>query len=229
MGKTKIKFREEKNMSCEFESWLTGKLTEFNADAEVFSSYILGILESDEKEDEKVTNLQDLLEGLGLDDGQPDACRRVEKEIWTHWTKKNDDDAKNGSEVEKPKILADLGATVVAHAESQTQAYKAKGTSSSSREDKDKEAIKAAILAQYNNVVEGDESEGDEEEDEEEFGKNTNAETVAKAAVEQRERCRIAAAEKKEKDKSDREKQKKDAEDRNKKAQEKAAKGERKR
>jgi len=99
----------------------------------------------------------------------------------------------------------------------------------SSREDKDKEAIKAAILAQYNNVVEGDESEGDEEEDEEEFGKNTNAETVAKAAVEQRERCRIAAAEKKEKDKSDREKQKKDAEDRKKKAQEKAAKGERKR
>ena len=99
----------------------------------------------------------------------------------------------------------------------------------SSREDKDKEAIKAAILAQYNNVVEGDESEGNEEEDEEEFGKNTNAETVAKAAVEQRERCRIAAAEKKEKDKSDREKQKKDAEDRKKKAQEKAAKGERKR
>ena len=116
-------------MSCEFESWLTGKLTEFNADAEVFSSYILGILESDEKEEEKVTNLQDLLEGLGLDDGQPDACQRVEKEIWTHWTKKNDDDAKNGSEVEKPKNLADLGAAVVAHAESQTQAYKAKGPS----------------------------------------------------------------------------------------------------
>ena len=116
-------------MSCEFESWLTGKLTEFNADAEVFSSYILGILESDEKEEEKVTNLQDLLEGLGLDDGQPDACQRVEKEIWTHWTKKNDDDAKNGSEVEKPKNLADLGAAVVAYAESQTQAYKAKGPS----------------------------------------------------------------------------------------------------
>jgi len=214
-------------MSCEFESWLTGKLTEFNADAEVFSSYILGILDSDESSDDKVTNLQDLLEGLGLDDGQPDACQRVEKEIWTQWTKKTD--AKNDSEVEKPKNLADLGATVVAHAESQTQAYKAKGPSTSSREDKDKEAIKAAILAQYNNVVEGDESEGNEEEDEEEFGKNTNAETVAKAAVEQRERCRIAAAEKKEKDKSDREKQKKDAEDRKKKAQEKAAKGERKR
>ena len=101
----------------------------------------------------------------------------------------------------------------------------------SSKEDKDKEAIKAAILAQYNNVVEGDESEGDEEDEDDnsEFGKNTNAENVAKAAVEQRERCRIAAAEKKEKDKSDREKQKKDQEERKKKAQEKAAKGERKR
>ena len=114
-------------MSCEFESWLTGKLTEFNADAEVFSSYILGILDSDESSDDKVTNLQDLLQGLDLDDGQPDACQRVEKEIWTQWTKKTD--AKNDSEVEKPKTLADLGATVVAHAESQTQAYKAKGPS----------------------------------------------------------------------------------------------------
>ena len=79
--------------------------------------------------------------------------------------------------------------------------------------------------------MEGDESEGDEEDEDDnsEFGKNTNAENVAKAAVEQRERCRIAAAEKKEKDKSDREKQKKDQEERKKKAQEKAAKGERKR
>ena len=114
--------------SDEFESWLTEKLTEFNADAEVFSSYILGILDSDESSEEKVTNLQDLLEGLGLDDGQPDACQRVEKEIWRQWTKKSDD-AKNVTEPEKGKNLADLGAAVVAHAESQTQAYKAKGPS----------------------------------------------------------------------------------------------------
>ena len=114
-------------MSSEFESWLTGKLTEFNADAEVFSSYILGILDSDESAEEKVTNLQDLLEGLGLDDGKPDACQRVEKEIWTQWT--NTTSKSENSEAEKPKNLADLGAAVVAHAESQTQAYKAKGPS----------------------------------------------------------------------------------------------------
>ena len=112
-------------MSSEFETWLTGKLTEFNADAEVFSSYILGILDSEESSEEKVTNLQDLLEGLGLDDGQPDACQRVEKEIWNQWSKTNSNS--NSGEPEKPKNLADLGAAVVAHAESQTQAYKAKG------------------------------------------------------------------------------------------------------
>ena len=117
-------------MSGEFESWLTGKLTEFNADAEVFSSYILGILDSDESAEEKVTNLQDLLEGLGLDDGKPDACQRVEKEIWTQWSKSTSNS--ENSEPEKPKNLADLGAAVVAHAESQTQAYKAKGPSTRS-------------------------------------------------------------------------------------------------
>ena len=69
----------------EFESWLTERLGHFNADGEVFSSYISGILDGDETSEEKETNLCDLLEGLGLDDGSPDPSQRIQKEIWTKW------------------------------------------------------------------------------------------------------------------------------------------------
>ena len=71
--------------SEEFESWLSDRLGHFNADGDVFSSYIFGILDGDETNEEKETNLCDLLEGLGLDDGSPDPCQRIEKEIWTKW------------------------------------------------------------------------------------------------------------------------------------------------
>ena len=50
-------------MSSEFETWLSDRLVQFNADGEVFSSYILGILDSEESQEEKENNLSDLLEG----------------------------------------------------------------------------------------------------------------------------------------------------------------------
>ena len=71
--------------SQEFEPWLAERLGHFNADGEVFSSYIFGILDGEETSAEKEENLCDLLEGLGLDDGSPDPCQRIQKEIWTKW------------------------------------------------------------------------------------------------------------------------------------------------
>ena len=104
----------------------------------------------------------------------------------------------------------------------------------SSSEDKDREAVKAAILAQYgSSVVEDDASDEDPDDCDDDgndlMAKNTNSEAVAKAQNDQREKSKAAAHAKKEKDKEDREKQKKDQEERKKKAQEKAAKGERRR
>ena len=138
---------------------------------------------------------------------------------------------KSSSEPIKDEAVpkADLGAALAAHAETQTKAYKAKGNSSNPSDDKDREAVKAAILAQYGNSVVEESDEEEEDDDEHDLGSNTNAEAVAKAQQDQRERSKVASQAKKDKDKEDREKQKKDAEDRKKKAQEKAAKGERKR
>ena len=246
-------------MASEFESWLSERLTQFNADGDVFSTYILGILDSEETQDEKQDNLCDLLEGLGLDDGQVDPCERLKKEIWSKWSSVKDPSVEDEKAKEKSIKATDLGATLAAHAESQTKAFKqSKGTrhifktinvnwklktqffflifpghGSSTSNDKDKEAIKAAILAQYNNAVEEsgseEESDGCDDTENDLMAKNTNAEAVAKAQQDQREKSKAAAQAKKDKDKEDREKQKKDQEDRKKKAQEKAAKGERKR
>ena len=116
-------------MASEFESWLSERLTQFNADGDVFSSYILGILDSEETQDEKQDNLCDLLEGLGLDDGQVDPCERLKKEIWSKWSSVKDPSVEDQKAKEKPLKATDLGATLAAHAESQTKAFKqSKGT-----------------------------------------------------------------------------------------------------
>lgn len=42
---------------ADFESWLSERLNALKVDAEVFSSYIQGILEGDEKHDEKAESI----------------------------------------------------------------------------------------------------------------------------------------------------------------------------
>ena len=108
-------------MSGDFESWLSERLTQFNADGDVFSTYILGILDSEESQEEKNDNLEDLLEGLGLDDGQVDPCQRLQKEIWSKWS--NSKETPDDTVVQKLTVKSDLGATLAAHAESQTKAF----------------------------------------------------------------------------------------------------------
>ena len=112
--------------SDQFETWLCDKLAQFNADADVFSTYILGILDSEETPEEKETNLADLLEGLGLDDGSPDPCQRLQAEIFTHWSKRKSSSSCEEAEQSSRKDQAQgatLGKALAAHAESQTQAY----------------------------------------------------------------------------------------------------------
>lgn len=45
----------------EFDTWLNTKLQSLNTDESVFSSYIKGILEGDETEDEKNESLEGIL------------------------------------------------------------------------------------------------------------------------------------------------------------------------
>jgi len=214
-----------------FEPWLADRLGHFNADGEVFSSYIFGILDGEETSEEKEENLCDLLEGLGLDDGSPDPCQRIQKEIWTKWNNLGSKSSEEPIQQETALPKPGLGAALAAHAETQTQAYKAtaKGSVKTPSECKDREAVKAAILAQYGASVVEESEEEESDEGDDDLGSNANKDAVHKAQLENRERCKEASKAKKDKDKEDREKQKKDGEDRKKKAQDKSAKVERKR
>lgn len=50
-------------MSSDFSQWLNNKLRELNTDESVFGSYITGILEGDESDDDKREALEGVLLG----------------------------------------------------------------------------------------------------------------------------------------------------------------------
>lgn len=229
-----------------FQKWLTDKLQQYNADDEVFLPYIMSILEEAEpssiESDDVLDSLSDILEGLGLDTDCKDQENSIHlgKEIWTKWNKAlslenaeikgvNGHGGNNGAN-EKVDIQTQLARIT----ESKTEAYTASAKAASERHAKDEDkrkAVKAAILAQYQNVgeeVSEDSDEDDDNEDDLSAMRNENKEAVVKAQQEKQEKCRAAAMAKKEKDKEDKEKQSKDQDDRKKKAQDKASKGERK-
>jgi len=204
----------------EFESWLTEKLTNLGTDASVFSPYIVGILESEETQEEKEEGIDALLSDILTDEN---LIETVKKEIQTNWIK-----FLNQPQDLAPKTEHDV--EDICEQMHRIMEQKNSSFNSNKKEQTEEEKkLKEAILASYAQV----EDDGEEEEGETEFSAQVkidainNAEQVAKAQQEWRESQKAAAMAKKEKDKQDREKQKSSAEDRKKKAQEKCAKGER--
>lgn len=65
-----------------FESWLNKKLRELNTDESVFCSYITGILDGDESEEEKIDSLEGILSEIIVSNDQCD-------EIFLYKIKKN--------------------------------------------------------------------------------------------------------------------------------------------
>lgn len=214
-----------------FEIWLREKLStelEIAADDDVYAPYILGMLEDEEDPEEIAEGIQSILAGIS---GDLDQIQSLSRDIQAHWTKcQSAAPPPTSSSDITDKKMKDLSAQLASIAASKTAAYTAAKTSGSGDLDVD-QSVKAAILAQYAGRVEEsseDEDDGDDgDAGEDHLMRNTNAEAVARAEAEKREKCRQAAMAKKEKDAEDREKQKTMAEDRKKKAQEKAAKGER--
>jgi len=232
---------------ADFQSWLSSRLQDLNADDEVFSPYILSILEegAGSEEAEVLDNLADVLGGLGLED--EDTQESLKGQIWSKWrqeqksseAKESCSSGVGGTSKVVDAATSSLKSHLASITEKVTEEYKAKASQkpANQSEIEARKAVKAAVMAQYQNGEIETDGDSDDDEDggggdgETEIGmmRNTNAEAVAKAEQEKREKGRLAAAAKKEKDKDDREKQKKQAEDKKKKAQEKAAKGERRR
>jgi len=232
-----------------FQSWLSTRLRDLHADEEVFSPYILSILEegANDSQDEVLDSLADVLEGLGLDDTLPenhaDSLTNFKGQIWSQWQQhKISSDAAGGADasaaISSESATTNIKSQLASITEKVTEEYKAKASQKPVNQSEldAKKAVKAAIMNQFRNGEIETDGESDDEDgggggggDETELGmmRNTNAEAVAKAEQEKREKGRLAAAAKREKDKEDRDKQKKQAEDKKKKAQAKAAKVER--
>ncbi|XP_058166201.1 coiled-coil domain-containing protein 43 isoform X1 [Anopheles ziemanni] len=213
--------------SAEFNSWLSSKLKASNADDGVFGSYITGILEGDENNEEKMEALEGILGAIIESDLEP-----FIKEILDKWKICHNREAELES---KPKL--DVEAQLAKLLETQ------KLTTKVEREYTDEERrIKEQILSQYSQVGYFNPmyfvlSESEHDDDDEEGGaatssdprlvKNTNFADVQALAREKREQAKLESQMKKEKDKQDREKQRQLREE--KKEKRKTVKGERRR
>ncbi|XP_072027835.1 uncharacterized protein [Amphiura filiformis] len=132
--------------SCDFEGWLSDKLEKLNIDHEVFGSYILGIMESeDSTEEDKTEALTDILSEIS--GSVEDVCQ----EIFQHWNKTSQDkqEQENHAKLQnKEDSAAKMASIMEKHAT--TQEVKKEFTT----EDKER---KAALVAKYGNVSESDE------------------------------------------------------------------------
>ncbi|XP_036389830.1 coiled-coil domain-containing protein 43 [Megalops cyprinoides] len=206
----------------EFESWLNIRLESLGVDRDVYGTYILGVLQEEETDDEKTDALQGIMSAFLEDDTLEDVCR----EIIRHWTEScSSSSAKNTQSDAEVQAIANM-------IEKQAQiVVKQKEVSEEARKRKE------ALLAQYANVSDG-EDEGAEEEEtgatctfdsEKSLFKNTNVEDVLAKRKLQREQARESAQKKKEQDKMQREKDKLAKQERKDKEKKRTQKGERKR
>ncbi|XP_052898730.1 coiled-coil domain-containing protein 43 [Anopheles moucheti] len=198
----------------EFNSWLSSKLRASKADVSVFGSYITGILEGDENNEEKVEALEGILSAIIETDLEPFIKEILDKWMTCH---------SQGAEAAKPSL--DVEVQLAKLLEGQKLATKVE------REYTEEERrIKEQILSQYSQLSESEHDEEDEEgatSSDPKLVKNTNFSDVQALAREKREQAKLENQLKKEKDKQDREKQRQLREE--KKEKRKTVKGERRR
>ncbi|XP_043496239.1 coiled-coil domain-containing protein 43 [Polistes fuscatus] len=219
---TNQRCRKTPNMAVatnSFDTWLSTKLQELNTDEGVFGSYIKGILEGDETEDEKIEALESILAGITEDNISKHVTEILS--AWAEWLPKE--------AVASPNVPAeDVDVRLARMLESQSLP-----TTTQKSYTEEERRIREAILAQYSQMSDEADSEGDGEEEGagggKEIGieKNLNAANIVQQLKERREKAKLESQKKKEKDKEDREKQKQLKDE--KKEKRKTQKGERRR
>ncbi|KAG7203353.1 hypothetical protein KM043_013428 [Ampulex compressa] len=201
-----------------FDAWLSKKLEALNTDEGVFGSYIKGILQGDETDDEKTEALESILAGITEDNISKHVAEILN--AWSEWLHVED--------VEAAQLPAeDVDVRLARMLESQCLP-----TTTQRSYTEEERRIREAILAQYSQMSDEENSEADGEEEGASGGdcgieKNTNAAAIVQQEREKREKAKLESQKKKEKDKEDREKQKQLKEE--KKEKRKTQKGERRR
>ncbi|KAI4464685.1 coiled-coil domain-containing protein 43 [Holotrichia oblita] len=170
-----------------FVDWLGNKLKDLNTDENIFGSYITGILDSDETEEEKMKPYRE--------SNITQICQEI-IEMWLKFKPKEPLQTVNSLDVDAK--LAKL-------LESQCLAT----TKQKEYTDEEKK-IREAILSQYSQMSDDEEENvevaaaGDAHKSENGLEKNTNVLSVQQAEKERREQAKLESQRKKEKDKEDR-------------------------
>uniref|UniRef100_A0A8D1KAR8 Coiled-coil domain-containing protein 43 n=1 Tax=Sus scrofa TaxID=9823 RepID=A0A8D1KAR8_PIG len=185
-----------------FGSWLDGRLEALGVDQAIYGAYILGVLQ-EEEEEEKLDALQGILSAFLEEDSLLNIC----KEIVERWSETQNVTTKVKKEDEVQAI-----ATLI-----EKQAQIVVKPRMVSEEEKQR---KAALLAQYADVTDEEESltEADEKDDsgastmnlgsDKSLFRNTNVEDVLNARKLERDSLRDESQRKKEQDKLQRERDK---------------------
>ncbi|MGH0171050.1 UNVERIFIED_CONTAM: hypothetical protein FKN15_060048 [Acipenser sinensis] len=122
----------------EFERWLNSRLDSLEVDRDVYGSYILGVLQEEDSEDEKMDAIQGILSAFLEEDALEDVCTEIIKQ----WL-----DSSAGSKAKNNHVDAEVQA-IANLIEKQAQiVVKQKEVS---QEEKQR---KAALLTQYANIT----------------------------------------------------------------------------
>lgn len=227
----------------DFQLWLADKLRALSIDPDVFGSYITGILEGTETEEDKSEALQGILTEV-CEDGISD----IKDEIFSKWSAFNDRPTEGDVRVNN-RGNYNVEAKLVSLMEEQAKSVVAEKSLSL-----EEQKLRQAILAQYAEVSDGEEeatpvpkppsdpatvataataaSTGATQKDHyapKLLARNTNAETVATSEKEKRELSKQEHERRKAQDKLNREKQKQQQQDRKEKERKRTQKGERRR
>ncbi|CAG5127601.1 unnamed protein product [Candidula unifasciata] len=222
-----------------FDVWLTDKLKSLSCDidTDVFVTYIIGILDTDSLEDENEENITELLSGVV----DPDSAESASRSIVSQWNVHLD--SKKGSQVTED--VADKLSMIF-----EQQALATVKEKKLSKEQADR---KAAILAQYGQVSDGEETDPEElsadeistpaiaaagtgaaakvkgETSDPLLMRNVNKEEVTRLEREKRDKAKEEQEKKKEKDKQDRLAQKQKQQERKETEKKRTQKGEKRR
>ncbi|KAG9350147.1 hypothetical protein JZ751_026500 [Albula glossodonta] len=124
-----------------FESWLNDRLDSLEVDRDVYGAYILGVLQEEETEDEKMDALQGILSAFLEEDALENVCREIIK----HWAESCSISIAKNTQSDEVQAIANM-------IEKQAQiVVKQKEVSEEAKKRKE------ALLAQYANVSEGEE------------------------------------------------------------------------
>ncbi|XP_061761337.1 coiled-coil domain-containing protein 43 isoform X3 [Nerophis ophidion] len=126
----------------EFESWLNERLDSLEADREVYGTYILGVLQEEESDEDKWDALQGILSAFLGDDTLEEVCKQIIDQ-WADFCSRSANKKDAGDvEVQAIASMMEKQAQIVVRQKEVTEESKKR---------------KEALLAQYANVTDGEE------------------------------------------------------------------------